>query len=159
MRGNQSCPTQVSFKIHSLEIERPPASPAVQIQENLRMAVPPGVAALIASRGGRNFPQNAYRGAVLLITFGVYALYHATRKPPSIVKAVLVSSSSGPGWEPFNGSDGKSMLGSIDVTFLGSYAISMFFAGHLGDSLDLRMFLTVSFMIQFATGTDQFDTV
>mmetsp|Transcript_33784 Transcript_33784/g.64632 ORF Transcript_33784/g.64632 Transcript_33784/m.64632 type:complete len:476 (-) Transcript_33784:289-1716(-) len=110
------------------------------------MAVPPGVAALIASRGGRNFPQNAYRGAVLLITFGVYALYHATRKPPSIVKAVLVSSSSGPGWEPFNGSDGKSMLGSIDVTFLGSYAISMFFAGHLGDSLDLRMFLTVGML-------------
>jgi len=46
------------------------------------------------------------------------------------------------GWEPFNGKDGTSRLGEIDVAFLACYSIGMYVAGHLGDSLDLRLFLT-----------------
>ncbi|XP_047942320.1 putative glycerol-3-phosphate transporter 4 isoform X2 [Salvia hispanica] len=46
------------------------------------------------------------------------------------------------GWAPFNGKDGTWRLGAIDVAFLGSYAMGMYGAGHLGDKLDLRMFLT-----------------
>ncbi|GFH32224.1 MFS domain-containing protein, partial [Haematococcus lacustris] len=42
------------------------------------------------------------------------------------------------GWAPFNGPNGQSMLGEVDLAFLGAYAIGMFFAGHLGDRLDLR---------------------
>lgn len=37
----------------------------------------------------------------------------------------------------------QTLLGQIDLAFLGTYAIGMFFAGHLGDRLDLRWFLTV----------------
>ncbi|KAH7834910.1 hypothetical protein Vadar_020858 [Vaccinium darrowii] len=46
------------------------------------------------------------------------------------------------GWAPFNGTDGTWKLGEIDVAFLLCYAIGMYVAGHLGDTLDLRLFLT-----------------
>jgi OPA family glycerol-3-phosphate transporter-like MFS transporter 1/2 len=35
------------------------------------------------------------------------------------------------------------LLGEIDVAFLSVYAMGMYFAGHLGDRVDLRVFLTV----------------
>ncbi|CAA0823103.1 Putative glycerol-3-phosphate transporter 4 [Striga hermonthica] len=46
------------------------------------------------------------------------------------------------GWAPFDGKDGTSKLGAIDLAFLGCYAVGMYVAGHLGDKLDLRLFLT-----------------
>lgn len=46
------------------------------------------------------------------------------------------------GWIPFNGHDGPSKLGEIDVAFLACYSIGMYVAGHLGDTLDLRLFLS-----------------
>lgn len=46
------------------------------------------------------------------------------------------------GWAPFNGRDGTSKLGAIDLAFLACYAMGMYVAGHLGDKLDLRLFLT-----------------
>ncbi|KAL0727659.1 hypothetical protein Bca4012_023752 [Brassica carinata] len=46
------------------------------------------------------------------------------------------------GWEPFNGKGGTSRLGEIDVAFLACYSLGMYVAGHLGDTLDLRLFLT-----------------
>lgn len=48
----------------------------------------------------------------------------------------------GEGWAPFNGTDGTSKLGEIDVAFLACYSMGMYVAGHLGDTLDLRLFLT-----------------
>lgn len=51
--------------------------------------------------------------------------------------------SSSKGWAPFNGKDGTALLGEIDVAFLSVYAMGMYFAGHLGDRVDLRVFLTV----------------
>lgn len=105
---------------------------------------------------------------VLLLTFFAYASYHATRKTTSIVKSVLDPNSSqlgfspwpgtrflrslranreqsglAAGWAPFDGSDGTALLGEIDVAFLSVYSVGMYFAGHLGDRLDLRIFLTV----------------
>ncbi|KAJ4822338.1 hypothetical protein Tsubulata_029758 [Turnera subulata] len=47
-----------------------------------------------------------------------------------------------PGWAPFNGKDGTSKLGELDVAFLACYSLGMYVAGHLGDTLDLRLFLT-----------------
>ncbi|KAG0584755.1 hypothetical protein M758_3G233000 [Ceratodon purpureus] len=47
------------------------------------------------------------------------------------------------GWAPFDGKTGKKRLGEIDVAFLASYAFGMYFAGHLGDRLDLRKFLSM----------------
>lgn len=50
------------------------------------------------------------------------------------------------GWAPFDGKTGKKRLGEIDVAFLASYAFGMYFAGHLGDRLDLRKFLSVGML-------------
>ena len=33
------------------------------------------------------------------------------------------------GWAPFNGRNGKALLGNLDLAFLGAYAVGMFFAG------------------------------
>lgn len=111
-----------------------------------------------------------YQLIVLIVTFLAYTSYHATRKTTSIVKSVLdpqsadtgltffwlrptnvpesnglrrVSSKLGEGWSPFNGSDGTSLLGQLDVAFLAVYAFGMYFSGHFGDRCNLRIFLTV----------------
>lgn len=171
---------------------------------------------------GKGLSLRANRMFVLLLTFLCYTAYHASRKPPSIVKSVLhgevdqrgvsiefgafgaadnassdawaahhwaashhgadaftdfagVNSTllpngtlgsvpgaepaggstgasledatnddnSRPGWKPFNNPKrGKGLLGDLDLAFLGSYACGMFVAGHLGDRVDLRYFLT-----------------
>lgn len=88
---------------------------------------------------------------VLIITFTAYASFHASRKPPSIVKSVLGppslnSSSIDNGWAPFNGTQGTKRLGELDLAFLSSYALGMYFAGHLGDRIDLRYFLVFGMM-------------
>lgn len=130
---------------------------------------PPGIL-LMRSIRGKDWSLTSYRYMVLLITFIAYASYHASRKPSSIVKSVLypdpMKASEGDpwpvgnvfikeefasfnrnrtkkeGWYPFNGTDGTSKLGEIDVAFLACYSLGMFVAGHLGDTLDLRLFLT-----------------
>lgn len=58
------------------------------------------------------------------------------------IESDVVMKSKNKGWAPFNGKDGTSKLGAIDLAFLGCYAIGMYGAGHLGDKLDLRIFLT-----------------
>jgi MFS family permease len=40
----------------------------------------------------------------------------------------------------------QSLLGQVDLAFLAAYAVGMFFAGHLGDRTDLRIFLTVGML-------------
>ncbi|XVF47977.1 hypothetical protein PTKIN_Ptkin03bG0153200 [Pterospermum kingtungense] len=90
--------------------------------------------------------------SVLILTFLAYASFHASRKPPSIVKSVLGptiqsnSSSADTGWAPFNGPEGPHRLGDLDLVFLSSYAIGMYFAGHVGDRIDLRLFLVFGMM-------------
>ncbi|KAI8546690.1 hypothetical protein RHMOL_Rhmol07G0139500 [Rhododendron molle] len=127
---------------------------------------PPGIS-LIRTIRGRDWSLSMYRYVILLITFIAYACYHASRKPSSIVKSVLdpdpkkshhevdhpwpmgqvfvkrtIDGSREEGWAPFNGTDGTSKLGEIDVAFLSCYSLGMYLAGHLGDTLDLRLFLT-----------------
>lgn len=115
-----------------------------------------------------------HQAIVLIVTFLAYASYHATRKTTSIVKSVLdpqskdlglnffalrltnnvsestgsrrVSSNLGAGWAPFNGPDGTSILGELDVAFLAVYAFGMYFSGHFGDRCNLRIFLTVGML-------------
>ncbi|KAK4260329.1 hypothetical protein QN277_003460 [Acacia crassicarpa] len=125
---------------------------------------PPGF--LIIS--GRRWRIKTYRYIVLLVTFVAYVCYHASRKPTGIVKSVLYPEPNGQithhkpwplgevfvkdrgiarmneseGWAPFNEHDGTSKLGEIDVAFLACYSVGMYVAGHLGDKLDLRLFLT-----------------
>ncbi|XP_021741868.1 putative glycerol-3-phosphate transporter 5 [Chenopodium quinoa] len=97
---------------------------------------------------------------ILTITFFAYASLHASRKPPSIVKSVLgpeISrngstplhdlANSEKGWPPFNGTRGTHRLGELDLAFLSSYAIGMFFSGHFADTLDLRLFLSSGMLL------------
>ncbi|KAE9604547.1 hypothetical protein Lal_00011087 [Lupinus albus] len=93
---------------------------------------------------------------VLVITFLAYASFHASKKPPSIVKSVMgptvpsnstqVPNLSDAGWPPFNGTRGTHLLGEVDLAFLTAYAIGMYFAGHVGDRIDLRLFLVFGMM-------------
>lgn len=108
---------------------------------------------------GSKLSYNAYQAIVLIVTFLAYASYHAARKTTSIVKSALdpqspdtglnslllrfTSVKEEGGWAPFNGPDGTVLLGEIDVAFLAVYAFGMYFAGHLGDRMNLRIFLTV----------------
>ncbi|KAL8488471.1 hypothetical protein ACS0TY_024661 [Phlomoides rotata] len=123
---------------------------------------PPGVRwfpALAAPERTRKFHQFL----VLFLTFIAYAAFHASRKPPSIVKSMLTTPTNqtlpinsdqnpsqlpenGTGWAPFDGPRGPHRLGELDLSFLLSYAIGMYFAGHIGDTVDLRVFLTIGMM-------------
>lgn len=109
---------------------------------------------------------------VILLTFTAYAAFHASRKPPSIVKSILTHETlaanataafqdplrNQTGWAPFDGPRGPHRLGELDLVFLLAYAIGMYFSGHIGDSIDLRIFLTVGmvgsgiFVILFGLG-------
>ncbi|XP_020578468.1 putative glycerol-3-phosphate transporter 5 [Phalaenopsis equestris] len=84
----------------------------------------------------------------LVLTFLAYSAFHASRKPPSIVKSVLgpdppksTSSSSAAGWPPFDGNRGPHRLGEVDLAFLSSYSAGMYISGHAADRVDLRRFL------------------
>ncbi|GAV73901.1 MFS_1 domain-containing protein [Cephalotus follicularis] len=96
---------------------------------------------------------------VLIVTFLAYASFHASRKPPSIVKSVLgpkIQSNSSTiesnlssfdaGWAPFDGPQGTHRLGELDLAFLSAYSMGMYFAGHVGDMVDLRLFLVFGMM-------------
>lgn len=50
------------------------------------------------------------------------------------------------GWAPFDGPQGTHRLGELDLAFLSSYSIGMYFAGHIGDRIDLRLFLVFGMM-------------
>ncbi|KAL6131850.1 hypothetical protein ACLB2K_070223 [Fragaria x ananassa] len=108
-----------------------------------------------------NISYKTHQVIVLIVTFIAYASYHAARKTTSVVKSTLDPASDevslnslpwrrrpfswilGDGWAPFDGSDGTVLLGEIDVAFLAVYAIGMYFSGHLGDRINLRIFLTI----------------
>ncbi|EPS71682.1 hypothetical protein M569_03074, partial [Genlisea aurea] len=128
---------------------------------------PPGIR-IIEFVKRRPISYKAYQSIVLIITFFAYLAYHATRKTNSVVKSALDPNSPksesvsslwrrtypdspnlrnswilGAGWAPFDGADGTSLLGELDVAFLFVYALGMYFSGHVGDRMDLRIFLTV----------------
>ncbi|KAK9060692.1 hypothetical protein SSX86_021398 [Deinandra increscens subsp. villosa] len=117
--------------------------------QTLTLDPPPGFS-LFPSLNLQQKTIHFHQISSLLITFLAYAAFHASRKPPSIVKSVLgpdpnPSSQISPqsGWPPFNSGRGTHRLGELDLAFLSAYAIGMYFAGHVGDRIDLRVFLTV----------------
>nr|GEV87557.1 putative glycerol-3-phosphate transporter 1 [Tanacetum cinerariifolium] len=122
---------------------------------------PPGIR-LVESTKKSNITFKSHQAIVLIVTFLAYASYHASRKTTSIIKSALdpqttdqVESASflrqsnvlswvlGSGWAPFNGSNGTALLGDLDLAFLFIYAVGMFFSGHIGDRMNLRIFLTI----------------
>ncbi|CAN0902537.1 Putative glycerol-3-phosphate transporter 1 [Linum grandiflorum] len=122
---------------------------------------PYGIQLLEWLNGRKPLSYKTHQAIVLIITFLSYASYHAARKTTSIVKSALdpkPSSKSGlsffqityvdkptttTGWEPFDGENGTGLLGEVDLAFLAFYAFGMFFSGHIGDRMNLRIFLTI----------------
>lgn len=110
---------------------------------------------------GAPLSYRTYQTLVLIVTFVAYSSYHAARKTTSVVKSTLdpqsdvglglsrwrtsqmapFSRALTSGWAPFNGSDGASLLGDLDVAFLSVYSMGMYCSGQLGDRLNLRIFL------------------
>ncbi|XP_073273565.1 putative glycerol-3-phosphate transporter 5 isoform X2 [Primulina huaijiensis] len=142
--------------------------------KTLALAPPPGLS-YFPSLASPQKTLKFHQFFVLLLTFIAYAAFHASRKPPSIVKSILThetlaanataafNSGQDPlrnqtGWAPFDGPRGPHRLGELDLVFLLAYAIGMYFSGHIGDSIDLRIFLTVGmvgsgiFVIIFGLG-------
>ncbi|KAH7861356.1 hypothetical protein Vadar_025111 [Vaccinium darrowii] len=93
---------------------------------------PPGLT-LFPSLKSPNKTLTFHQISVLLLTFAAYAAFHASRKPPSIVKSVLgpeiqaqnstTSNGFDTGWAPFNGSHGAHRLGELDLAFLSAYSV------------------------------------
>ncbi|XP_019554260.2 glucose-6-phosphate exchanger SLC37A2 isoform X1 [Aedes albopictus] len=103
-----------------------------------------------------------FKCSVLTLTYLAYMCYHMTRKPLSVVKSVLHRNCTGVqippefihnggeppndstwcDYAPFDGSDSAALLGTLDSSFLFSYAIAMFFSGFIAERVSLRYFLT-----------------
>ncbi|KAM0061770.1 putative ABC-type glycerol 3-phosphate transporter [Helianthus debilis subsp. tardiflorus] len=119
---------------------------------------PPGIRLLECVKKS-NLSFKTHQAIVLLSTFLAYASYHAARKTTSIIKSSLdppppnnsfLQSSNTlswllgtGGWAPFNEANGTGLLGDLDLAFLFVYSIGMFFSGHIGDRMNLRIFLTI----------------
>ncbi|KAG7295669.1 hypothetical protein JYU34_021953 [Plutella xylostella] len=102
-----------------------------------------------------------YQISVLVLTYFTYMTYHLTRKPISVVKAVLHQNCSALeppagtdpkddewcNWAPFNTTDANTLLGAMDSAFLFSYAGAMFVSGMVAERVDLRYYLSFGMLI------------
>lgn len=133
-----------------------------EIEQTRIKTKPPGIRFLECTTKS-TLSYKTHQIIVLIVTFLAYASYHATRKTTSIIKSSLDPQSPndtlqsftflksskirswllGSGWAPFNGANGTGLLGDLDLAFLFVYAIGMFFSGHIGDRMNLRIFLTI----------------
>ncbi|XP_009950005.1 PREDICTED: glycerol-3-phosphate transporter-like, partial [Leptosomus discolor] len=114
-----------------------------------------------------------YRAFIFSLTFLLYASFHLSRKPISIVKGELhkhcaasrevelssykeyaariqpvkkASNVSQCGWEPFDKNNYKQLLGALDYSFLCAYAVGMYLSGIIGERLPIRYYLTVGML-------------
>ncbi|XP_064924971.1 glucose-6-phosphate exchanger SLC37A1 isoform X5 [Columba livia] len=114
-----------------------------------------------------------YRAFIFSLTFFLYASFHLSRKPISIVKGELhkhcaashevqlssykeyaaqiqpvkkLSNVSQCGWEPFDKNNYKQLLGALDYSFLCAYAVGMYLSGIIGERLPIRYYLTVGML-------------
>ncbi|XP_053161818.1 glucose-6-phosphate exchanger SLC37A1 [Hemicordylus capensis] len=110
-----------------------------------------------------------YRAFTFVLTFMLYVSFHLSRKPISIVKGELhkhcivlqyvehktstenaihiqpvktTFNESHCGWEPFDKSNYKQLLGAMDYSFLCAYAVGMYLSGIIGERLPIRYYLT-----------------
>ncbi|NXC79469.1 G6PT2 protein, partial [Cercotrichas coryphoeus] len=108
-----------------------------------------------------------YRAFIFSLTFLLYASFHLSRKPISIVKGELHKhcasqveldsykeyaaqiqpvkkpfNASQCGWQPFDKSNYKQLLGALDYSFLCAYAVGMYLSGLIGERLPIRYYLT-----------------
>ncbi|CAH8474597.1 hypothetical protein MS3_00001780 [Schistosoma haematobium] len=100
---------------------------------------------------------------ILLLTYFCYTLYHASRKPLSIVKTVLHRSGvngqlrtvgfTSDGWKPFDSDNWSQLLGGLEYIYLFVYAVSMILSGFLAERVNLRYFLSIG---MFLSGVSTF---
>lgn len=103
-----------------------------------------------------------YKAFTFILTFMLYASFHLSRKPISIVKGELhkhcstsqsaeyvhihslkkLFNESRCGWEPFDKNNYKQLLGALDYSFLCAYAVGMYLSGIIGERLPIRYYLT-----------------
>ncbi|XP_058379142.1 glucose-6-phosphate exchanger SLC37A1 isoform X1 [Diceros bicornis minor] len=112
-----------------------------------------------------------YRAFIFILTFLLYASFHLSRKPISIVKGALhrycaalnegevefnsqnqkaadIAPHQRPdngtdcGWAPFDQDNYQQLLGALDYSFLCAYAIGMYLSGIIGERLPIRYYLT-----------------
>ncbi|OON18689.1 transporter, major facilitator family protein [Opisthorchis viverrini] len=96
---------------------------------------------------------------VLLLTFLCYTLYHASRKPISVVKGVLHAAEfSGDnaddksiGWKPFDQENWSQLIGGLEYIYLLVYAVSMVISGYVAERINLRHFLAFGMLFSGLT--------
>jgi len=101
-----------------------------------------------------------HQGIVLAITFLVYASFHASRRPISIVKSALHrenctelaadqshNATTECSWAPFDGDNYKAQFSILESCYLFTYAFCMFIAGYFAERSNLRIFLTVALVL------------
>ncbi|XP_007945500.1 glucose-6-phosphate exchanger SLC37A1 [Orycteropus afer afer] len=119
-----------------------------------------------------------YRAFTFFLTFLLYASFHLSRKPISIVKGELhkdctavtegevqfnspskqtgylppqqpPNNGTDCGWAPFDKDNYQQLLGALDYSFLCAYAVGMYLSGIIGERLPIRYYLTFG---MFASG-------
>ncbi|KAI5182248.1 Glucose-6-Phosphate Exchanger Slc37A1 [Manis pentadactyla] len=123
-----------------------------------------------------------YRAFILVLTFLLYASFHLSRKPISIVKGelhrycaalderdiefhgqsqpagatprpLLPGNTTDCGWAPFDRDNYQQLLGALDYSFLCAYAVGMYLSGILGERLPIRCYLTCGMLASGAFTT------
>nr|XP_058919980.1 glucose-6-phosphate exchanger SLC37A1 isoform X1 [Kogia breviceps]XP_058919982.1 glucose-6-phosphate exchanger SLC37A1 isoform X1 [Kogia breviceps]XP_058919983.1 glucose-6-phosphate exchanger SLC37A1 isoform X1 [Kogia breviceps]XP_058919984.1 glucose-6-phosphate exchanger SLC37A1 isoform X1 [Kogia breviceps] len=128
--------------------------------------LPPGIRFIVS------FSRDQwYRAFIFILTFLLYASFHLSRKPISIVKGELHSyctasyegevgfnsrsqkagdtpahqlpdNGTDCGWAPFDQGNYQQLLGALDYSFLCAYAVGMYLSGIIGERLPIRYYLT-----------------
>ncbi|XP_059954435.1 glucose-6-phosphate exchanger SLC37A1 [Mesoplodon densirostris] len=136
--------------------------------------LPPGIRFIVS------FSRDQwYRAFIFILTFLLYASFHLSRKPISIVKGELHSyctasyegevgfnsqsrkagdtpthqlpdNGTDCGWAPFDQENYQQLLGALDYSFLCAYAVGMYLSGIIGERLSIRYYLTFGMV---ASGT------
>ncbi|VDD77576.1 unnamed protein product [Mesocestoides corti] len=116
--------------------------------------------------GAPFFPYSCQFG-IFIFTLAIYACFHISRKPISVVKPVLHPNCSEIAqrnnqsitpqnatfcmWKPFDSDNYNTLFGYLDLSYLLSYAIGMFLSGHIAERMNLRIFLTVGCLLSGVT--------
>ncbi|KAM3184649.1 hypothetical protein ACTXT7_007928 [Hymenolepis weldensis] len=98
-----------------------------------------------------NLSISMWRAVIFIFTLYIYATFHASRKPISVVKSVLHPNCSDIArrenktitpenatfcmWKPFDTDDYNVIFGYLDLSYLLSYALSMFFLGQVAERI------------------------
>ena len=100
------------------------------------------------------FKLVCYQAIVLIITYLAYMLYHAAKRPISVVKGELNpnctinKNNTCKAWQPFDSpGHSKDLFGLLDCAFLLTYALAMFVSGYIAEHTNLRIYLSIGMVL------------